>query len=126
MLFFVILMDTLVTSSLERTLDELLACRNTLLRRSIATKAKYATMIGLFADATHVRISHLSVHLESQLLVVQFKNLSNKKIPVVGLCAAPYLEAYSPNFRWPNQELISSVFFNRSHYTIGILVLPSW
>jgi ribonuclease HI len=35
-----------------------------------ATKAEYTTVIGLLADAQHHRIRHLSVFLDSQLVVL--------------------------------------------------------
>jgi ribonuclease HI len=44
-------------------------------------QAEYTTVIGLLADAQHHHIHHLSVFLDSQLVVLQLNNVYNVRDP---------------------------------------------
>ena len=60
---------------------EMLHSSGICLGSSTNNQAKYTAIIGLLADAQHHRIRHLSVFLDSQLVVVQLNNVYRVRDP---------------------------------------------
>jgi ribonuclease HI len=54
---------------------EMLHSRGICLGSTTNNQAKYTTVIGLLADAQHHHIHHLSIFLDSQLVVLQLNNV---------------------------------------------------
>jgi ribonuclease HI len=61
--------------ALYTPLHEMLHLSGICLGSATNNQDKYTTIIGLLADAKHHRIHHLSVFLDSQLVVLQLNNV---------------------------------------------------
>jgi ribonuclease HI len=66
---------TSVASTLYTPSHEMLHWSSICLGSTTKNQAKYTTIIGLLVDAQHHRIRHLSIFLDSQLVVLQLNNV---------------------------------------------------
>jgi ribonuclease HI len=64
---------------------EMLHLSGICLGSSIKNQAEYTAVIGLLADAQHHRIRHLSIFLDSQLVVLHLNNVYHIRDPCLFL-----------------------------------------